>query len=930
MASDSAMLRHYQILEPLGKGGMGEVFLAEDTVLDRKVAIKFLPEVVQQDPQARRRFLREAKAAASLDHPFICRIYETGDATGKAFIVMEYIPGETLRDRLVRGPLPLLESLQLACEIAEAIEEAHEKGIVHRDLKPANIMLTPKGHPKIMDFGLAKQITPLSEVATETTMSIAEDLTKEGIVLGTVAYMSPEQARGASVDARSDIFSFGLVLYEMVSGTNPFHRPSQIDTLSAIVRDAPPPLQVQAASASTKLRAISDKALAKNPAERYQRIGDLAEDIRRLKMRLEKGGVLFHHWALTAAAVVLLAALIIAGMKLIPQANTRTTAHEIKPVSVIVSDVDNRTGDTAFDGVLEQLLSISLGGAEHVSLYERKQAIDLINRLDPSADGRLSEKNSRLVCQREGINLIVRSSIEKDKGGFLIRAAAIDPISGKPLASADKAISAKTDILKAADYLSAKLRSELGYISAESTDAIVKETFTTTSLEAMKEYAEAQRLIALGKGKEANNAYLSAIDDDPNFGRAYAGLAAAYYAQGEWKLAEKYYKEALDRIEQMTDREKHRTRGGYYLFKQNYRMAAEEYTALLRDYPKDHAGHTNLALMYFMGYKMPEAFREGLLALELDPENLDYRYNQSWYALASGDFERAKRDARKTLQINPAYAKAFVVISLSELAQGRQAEATENYQHLKSLDMLGASLADTGLADLAIYEGRLNDAATVLKKGIATDLQNKSDRAADKLLMLARAYVEQGKMASAIQAADQATQLQKREEFLFAAAAIYIQAGVDDKARAIAGELSRKIQNVHVAYGKLIGGYLSLHRGDTANAVKLFEEAQSIVDTWLGRFALGRAYLEAGAFSEAFAEFEKCEKRKGEAMSVFLNDLPTCRYLDTLDYYMGRAQEGQGSRDAAHKSFEEFLKIKLRADPGSPLVSDARRRVQSS
>jgi eukaryotic-like serine/threonine-protein kinase len=930
MPVDGEMLDHYKILGPLGKGGMGEVFLAEDTVLERKVAIKFLPEVSQLDGGLRKRFQLEAKAAAGLEHPYICKIYETGEIEGKAFIVMEYITGESLKEKLAGGPIPLLEALQLASGIAEAVEAAHEKGIVHRDLKPANIMLTSKGHPKIMDFGLAKQIVPLTDGAVVKTITAVEDLTASGAVIGTIAYMSPEQARGEPVDARSDIFSFGLVFYEMISGANPFQRPNQMDTLSTIIRDAAPPLQVQIRAASSKLRKISNKALAKDPAQRYQHIGDLAADIRKLRAELEKGSHLFRRWSVAAAAVLLMAILIVAGIKLLQTTAVKPTEAGIKPISLIVADVDNQSGDPAFDGVLEQLLSISLGGAEHISLFERKQGIDLIKRLDPAADGRLSEKSSRLICQREGIDLIVHASIEKNKGGFLIKAAAIDPASGRARASADQTIRAKSDVLKAADYLSAKLRAELGYISSESNQAIIKETFTTISLEAMKDYAEAQRLAALGREKEANQAYLSAIRNDPNFGRAYAGLAAAYYAQGEWQLADKYYKDALDRIEQMTDREKFRTRGGYFLFRHNYKKATEEYTALVRDHPKDLAGHTGLAFAYFMGYRMPEAFEEGLRALELDPNNLDYRYNQSWYALASGDFERARQEARKTLQINPSYAKALVVLALSELARGQPAEAIKQYEQLETMDKLGSSLSATGLADLALYEGRLGDAEAILKRGIDADLQNKSSyRAADKLLMLAASYAQQGKMAFAVQAADQAIRTQKGEDFLFAAALLYIEAGAEDKAKNIGGELLKKVQEAHQVYGKLIGGYLSLKRRDTANALKLFEEAQAMVDTWSGRFALGRAYIDAGAFAEACSEFEKCEKRNGEAMSVFLNDLPSYRYLDTLHYYIGRSQEGQGNRQAAKKSYEKFLAAKSTSAAPTTLVADVRRRLHS-
>jgi eukaryotic-like serine/threonine-protein kinase len=929
VVSDGEVLQHYQIIKLLGKGGMGEVYLAKDTVLDRMVAIKFLPDALQQDSQARKRFLREAKSAAALDHPFVCRIYETGESNSRAYIVMEYVAGETLKDRLAREPLQPKESLEIACQIAEAVAEAHEKGIVHRDLKPANIMLTSQGHPKIMDFGLAKQMIPITNPDSEASTIARETLTEAGMVIGTIDYMSPEQARGEPVDARSDIFSFGMVLYEMLSGKNPFHRASQVDTLTAILRDASPPLRLETAATPPALLGILDKAMAKDAAARYQKILELHTDLRKLQVR-SKGSELFRKWPVIAAAALLLAILVFAMVKLLPRAPIQAQKAEKKSISLVIADVQNHTGDPAFDGVLEQLLSISLGAAENISLFERKQAINLVNRLDPKADGKISEKNARLLCEREAINSVVQASIEKNQNGFLVKTRVIDPVTGKAYATVDQTLRTRMDILKTADYISAKLRAGLGIIRPDSAQALIKETFTTDSLEAMQAYGEAQRLDALGKEKEAIGAYLRAIDNDPNFGRAYAGLAATYYANGEWQLAEKYYKDALDRIEQMTDREKHRTRGGYYLFKQNYRRATEEYAALVQEHPKDLAGHTNLALAYFMGYKMPEAFQEGLRAVELDPENLDYRYNQSWYALASGDLEKARQEVQKTLLIDKDYAKAFLVLALTQLAQGRPDEASKTYQQLAAIGTLGSSLSATGSADLALYEGRLKDGVEILQKGIAADLANKSNyRAADKTIMLAQVYLALGKKPAALEAADKAITINNREEILFAAAQVYVEAGAEDKARKIAGDLNKRVQDIHQAYGKLIGGHLSLKRGDTASALKLFEEAQAAVDAWLGRFALGRAYLEAGAFAEAYSEFEKCEKRKGEATSIFLNDLPTFRYLDSLYYYLGRAQEGQGSKEAAKQSYKKFLEIKSKADPGCPLVAEVRIRINS-
>lgn len=281
MPSTGDMPDRYKIVRPLGKGGMGEVYLAEDAVLQRKVAIKFLAADAQQDFVARRRFLNEARSAAALDHPFICKIYETGELDGKAFIAMEYVRGESLLDRLSKGPLQPEEGLKLAMEIAEALEEGHGKGIVHRDLKPANIMITPQGHAKVMDFGVAKQFTQI-EADEHEQLTMTGSLTRAGSVVGTLAYMSPEQLRGQRVDQRSDIFSFGILLYEIFSGRHPFRKPSDLETASAILRDVPAPIS-ELSDTQPEIRLIFEKALAKEPAQRYQQIRELRNDLQKLR-----------------------------------------------------------------------------------------------------------------------------------------------------------------------------------------------------------------------------------------------------------------------------------------------------------------------------------------------------------------------------------------------------------------------------------------------------------------------------------------------------------------------------------------------------------------------------------------------------------------------------------------------------------------------
>jgi serine/threonine protein kinase/predicted Zn-dependent protease len=921
---------HYEIIRLLGQGGMGQVYLAKDERLERQVAIKFLPEEMEQDFQTRLRFVREAKSAAALDHPFICKVYETGESEGKSFIAMEFVEGQTLDEKMEKEPFSLGETLRIALEITEALEKAHKRGIVHRDLKPANIMITPQGHVKVMDFGLAKRVLPAGEKELSRTMT-QSSITEQGSIAGTISYMSPEQARGDEIDARSDIFSLGIIIYEMITGGHPFSKPSAIETLSSILRDVPPQTQIKPKSVNPIISPLLRKALAKETSARYQNAAELAHDLRKAQREIAGGPGIKRLIPIIGAGVLAVAILVVVAMKFIVPSRAPVTETGPDPISVLVADVQNQTGDPVFDGVLESMLSLSLDGASYISVFDSQRARSKALDIKPDSEGQINMELAQLICQSVGVNLAVNSRIEKDDGGYLITVKAIDPTNSEEVAKVEQKISSKQDVFKAADVLSAKFQSQLVDIPDDSTEALMKETFTTTSLDAMKAYSEAQVLDAIGKEQEAIKAYERAIDFDPNFARAYAGLAVSYYAIRDFANSETNYKKAIDLIAKMpnlmTDREKHRTRGGYYLFKQNYKRAIEEYRALVELYPDDLAGYTNLAFANFLGYRMQDAFEQGLKAVEQDPENLDYRYNQSWYALASGNYDTAIQEARKTLEIDPNYTKAFVVLALTELARGNRDEAVRIYKELESLSESGATWACIGLADLALYEGRLADAIAILNEGIKSDLEkNRKFYTNPKYRMLAQAYLLKGKKADGVEVAEKALDIYSGGETKFAAAQIYMEAEQEDKARNIAGELAREVQDVHQAYAKLINGCIAMKSRDATSALKLCDEARSLVDTWLGRYHLGRSYLEAGAFAEALSEFEKCQKRRAEALSVFLMDFPTFRYLDSLDYYMGRALEGSGS-PAAKDSYRKFLAIKVNADPGHPLVQDAQKRL---
>ena len=883
---------------------------------------------MQDDPEKRLRFIREARSAAALDHPFICKIYETGESEGITYIAMEFVEGQTLQDKMKAEPFAIKDALRTALEIAEALEKAHKNGIVHRDLKPANIMLTLQGHVKVMDFGLAKRVFSGGEQEISRTMT-QSSITEQGTIAGTIAYMSPEQARGDNVDARSDIFSFGIILHEMIAASHPFSKPSAIETLSSILRDPAPQTQIKPKSVNPILNPIFKKVMAKEAENRYQNMSEFIEALRNAQRELAGESRSFRRsMPIIAASIIIVALLVVAIIRFVLPGKVSTLETELQPVSVLVADFQNNTGDPVFDGAIEQLMGLSLEGAPFISLYERGQARKLASQLNPSAEGQLTSELAQLVSNREGINVVIDASIEPEGDGFLIKVWAIDPVQGEQIAKATRKIKNKAEVGKAVDYLSGKLREGLGGTSPESAQVFAGETFTVSSLAAMNAYARAQELNYQGQREEAIQWFLRALDHDPNLGRAYASLGVIYHNLQKREESEKYFDLAMARIDQMSEREKLRTMSTYYLLKKNYPKVIENLTELMEKFPADISIYANLPFAHFQSRNMELAAETGRRSVEFNPKNSLYRYNQIWYEMGAGNFEEAEQEVHALLELEPSYVEAYVCMGLLALAQGQTAQAAEAYQMLESHGAYGNALATTGYADIAAYEGRLSDAIDILKKGIAFDLENDQKLiAADKYIALAQAYILAGNKNLAVDAADRAIVMTRIEEIIFPAAEIYIQAGQQEKARELGSELSRKIQPSHRAFAKLIGGELSKARGDVSGAVQLYQEAQDLVDMWYGRFLLGCVFLEMEAYSEAYSEFDQCLKRRGEATSVFFIDFPTFRYMPPVYYYLGRAQEGLKS-DAARDSYEAFLIIKDKAD-GDWMVEDARQRISS-
>jgi tetratricopeptide (TPR) repeat protein/predicted Ser/Thr protein kinase len=906
----------YEILQLLGRGGMGAVYKARDRELDRLVALKVIRPELAGHAEVLRRFKQELILARQITHKNVIRIFDLGQSDGIKFISMEYIEGRDLASRLAeRGKMPPQEAARLIQQVCRGLDAAHAEGVIHRDLKPRNIMVDQQGKVTVMDFGIARSM----EVS---------DLTRTGALLGTPAYMSPEQAKGEKADARSDLFTLGIIFYELLTGKLPYESETAMGTLLKRTQEpAVPPLAID----PTLPRTINDivvKCLAVDPGRRYQSSREILQGLEAWlgpAAQISTGVVpparrasSSWKWITVGLAVVLLA---VAGLLLRDRIVSRPRVKQ-KPVTVLLADFQNATGDPVFDGTLEPMFTIAMEGASFVSAYNRVQARQLAGQLRAGA-GALDENVARLVAVREGVNIVVAGSIRRQGEGYQLEAKAIDAVNGKTIVTKKIEADSKEKVLATVGKLAAPIRKALGDVTPESAQLAAAETFTASSVEAAHQYGLAQQWLYEGKMEDALRGYTKAIELDPNMGRAYSGAAAIYRNLGRRQDAEKYFKEALARIDRMTEREKYRTRGVYYMTVGNQEKAIEEYTALASRYPADNAGHSNLAVAYSGLRNMPKALEEARLAIEINPRSVVQRHNLAMIALYAGDIQTAEREARAALELNSSYAKAYVALALAKLARGKAADAADAYDRLAKVGTRGASYAASGLADLALYEGRWTEGVATLEKGAATDLAN-GDRsyAAAKLMHLAHVQLLKGQTGAALTSADRALDLSKDQNVLFTVGRVYVEAGQEAKARPITAQLAVRLELEPQSYARLIEGEALLKRGNAKEAVKVFQGAQKLLDTWIARFLLGRAHLEAGAFAQARSEFDLCLKRRGEGYVLFRDEIPTAWLVPPVYYYLGRAQEG----GAAAESYRTFLSLREKGGE-DPLIADTRRRL---
>jgi tetratricopeptide (TPR) repeat protein len=602
-------------------------------------------------------------------------------------------------------------------------------------------------------------------------------------------------------------------------------------------------------------------------------------------------------------------------------------ATTIEPVSVLIADFDNQTGDSLFDGTLEQALQIGIESAPYVAGYRRDSALKLARMLDEQNES-LNEATARLVAVREGIKLVMAGSIEEDGGKYRLYVRAIDPKGGEVVTSVNVGAKDKSAVLAAVGTLSGDLREELGGEDLDRERLLSHETFTAKSLEAAQAYSRAQSLQYNGKYVEAMEFYEQALEYDPDFGRAYSGLALSANALGRTEQADELWKKALSTLGSMTERERLRTLGLYYsVVTRNFEKAIETYELLVAKYPADDAAHNGLAVQYFLVLNFDAALQAGRVLLDIYPSSVMGRSNYALYAMYATDFETAVEEASKVRELDPDYFKAWLPEAIKAMSAGDIGAARDAYGNMQDAGARGQLTAQLGLADAAIYSGDFQLALNLFTEGVAlAQSAGSSYYEATMRIGLAEAMVLSKEDNVAVSEAlletlDTAGGLSRQVP----AALLYLAIGDSNSAQLIADALRTNLQPQNRAYGALISGLVSLSAGDSTAAVESITAGVHIADLWLLRFYRGIAYLEAGYAAEALDEFSMAHARRGEASAVFLDDLPTYRYMAALPYWLGRAQAELGM---AHDARQNFMAFSARRPEGDVLGDDARQRLQ--
>jgi len=932
---------HYRILEELGRGGMGEVYLAEDSSLQRKVAIKFLPEEMEQNTVARKRFLREARTAAAIDHPNVCSIHEIGEFDGRSFIVMEYIDGQTLRDKLARGPLPIKECLAISSAIAEALEAAHDKGIIHRDLKPANIMSTRSGHVKVMDFGLARR----GEIGVEGVEQTASSaLTKPGVAPGTLAYMSPEQVRGLPADTRSDIFSFGILLYEMLSGVDPMRKSSPMDTADAILNETPPPLARYTHGIPDLLQHVVAKLLTKDPARRYQSAHDVRTDLEHIsqaRVAAAPSGIARALRPVWLTLVVLVLVFTLAGISWWVQdryfkSPAAALAFEERDW-ILITDFENITGEDVFDGSLNTALTVSIQQSQYVNVFPRTRVQQTLARMRRKDEERLDVELGSEIALRERIKGLLVCSISKVGNAYLLAAQIMDPSTQTPVHTETVRAEGKNNVLRALDELAQGVRQNLGESMASITEASLElPAATTSSLEALKALSEGQRVT----GSTRNDLYKQAIELDPDFAMAHADLGVQYYIANNPEEGEKHFTRALSLLDRLTVRERLWIRAVVEDWRGNREQGIENYSTYLIQYPDDNRAWFRLGYAYLITKRSLQAIESFNRAVEIDPEDwASYINIASCYNMMQEN-EEALEYYQKAFTSRPEeFTGLFVNHEYGNLLirMGRTEEAAQTFRKMTGVDHdQKKSMGYRSLGLLSMYFGRYSEAmghfkdAMLINRTAGQPLSEMRNR-----LYLAKVYLSKGMMNPFEREMAAAIKLEKAVNagpgWLLIIGRIFAREGRIEDAEKLLAKMDERLGDPFTSDGvsrwqrsdqadhHALKGEVELARGNLDEAVKMFELAHSLrPDIYLEPLALSQ--FSRGNLDEALEKYQEFvgKKRLGSE---------TQEYWILAHYQMGVLYQQKGDVRRAMEYYEKFRDIWKDGDPDLIVLAEAKEKL---
>lgn len=919
----------YRIVQLLGEGGMGAVYKAKDIELDRPIALKVIRPELASNPEILQRFKQELILARQVTDRNVIRIFDLGESDGIKFITMEFVEGESLYQILRRqGKLEVRETVEITKQILSGLRSAHQDGVIHRDLKPGNIMRDAQGRVVIMDFGLARAIG-------------GDGLTRTGTMLGTMEYMSPEQAQAKELDARSDLFTVGLICYELLTGKMPYQADSAVASLLKRMQERAVPASDWDANIPSAISELVSKCLERDPVNRWQSAQQVLDRIEEIEGKRASSTVapspsissqptplpeprptLRRRIWLPVLALAVVAVAVIAGWML--RARPKSVQAQ-KAVSVLVADFTNHTGDPVFDDTLEPMFNTALEGASFINAYSRGTAHNLAKQL-PHPSEKLDEQSARLIGVSQGLAAVVTGDLTLRGDAYRLSVEALDASTGNSIATAEISAATKDALLLDIPKLAAPIRKALGDTTPVSAQVDLLGPFTAASLEVVHQYGVAMQQQFAGKTAEAFQSFSKAAELDPNFARAYSGMSGTAYDLGRQADAEKYIKLAMEHLDRMTERERYNSRAYYYLIVGNYPKCIEEYSTLVSLYPADRVGQSDLAGCYAALRNFPKAVEAARRAEEIAPKGALEHANLAFLSAFSGDFQTAEREARVALDISPSDDVAQLNLGEAQVGGGKVSDAAETYHGLDKFGPRGASLAASALADLALYQGRFSEEMRLLEQGANADLQAKNPGdAANKFAAQAYAELLRGHSQAAATSAEKALANAQTLQVRFLAGRVFAEAGETAPAKKMADSLAKETQAEPQAYAKIIEGKLALKHGDSRSAVKDITDADNLLDTWIGRFELGRAYLEAGQFTEADSEFERCIKRRGEALELLMDNTPTYGYFPYVYYYQGRVRQGLKS-PAFADSYRTYLSIRGQSTE-DPLGAEVRRSL---